>query len=431
MVSALFVIQAIYYTSILVVERHRSILEAGKLFATFNWLRVVPFNLFYVLGYAELDHLFLTWIQQEGYDLTGVVGRYVLFNCLAFTLTWLMLRKYKPSVRSISLSISKKQARVVMFLGVLGVAGFVSSQGGIVLLLSNLTERVSMQSGSLLIKMRPLAVIGFLLLYHVDASAKTNSIKYYLTLSIIILSLTLTGGRKDALLLLLYIFLYNVRFKGQLPRVNLTFKNIVLGIIIGIFILIMPIVRSARGTEGLESIDFTEVLANFGEITEYLNYSYIEMYVYSHFDRHNFWRGASISSLGSMFARELPSNERPPLDEGVYVTTSMMCSCDVTPPKPREQLNVTSYPLENVGTFYANGLLPGLIFGSLLLGFFIKTTERVFARGDKHGIGFFIYLWSVLDFNFSVLRISSSIILLASIIITLVLPTLRRLLRRI
>lgn len=430
MVPCLLILQALLYSVVCWTERKEAITRPSKLVAYFSWLRVVPFNICYFLGFSELNPLLLQWIaSNDVLTLENVTARYVAFNCLSFGLFWLTLRHVNFGLPRVSFKITQKQALLILTLGILSSSLFVSENGGVFSVITNLTSRVEMQSGSIYSKLRPLAVMGFLLFYHTGKHQRRNKPLYFILLTTVIGCLIITGGRKESLLFLAYIGLFEYHFSGK-NLFKLNVRNVIASAIIGYFILLMPILRSANGLENAKATTIAEVVTNTGKISEYLNYSYIEMFVFSHFDTRNFWQGKSLLSLLSMFDRSLPSNERPPLDEGIYVTNMMRCNCHLEPAIPRSQLYATSYPLENVGTWYANGLLFGLIIGSILLGALIRAIHTVLVHPRDNGLGLFITLWFIFEFNFSVLRISSAVIFIASISFILLLANVWKIFQR-
>ena len=402
--------QAIIYSLVCRLEWNRDMLSVSKLFSFYSWLRVVPFNILYSLGYSKIDSRVLRWIENTGLNLEYIIGKYVVLNSIAFILTWLTLRyvsvKFKKKV---VITTKKSTVLTIMIIGFYGLFMFVVTNGGVLNIVLNLANRVELQSGSIFIKLRPLIGLGFLLLYHGRKRVQNRGVVYWILLISVIFSYIITGGRKEVLLFLLYIGLFEYKFNGRNLLVIST-KNTILVIVCAAFILVMPVLRSSDGVNNLRKIEISEMVQESASVFTYLNYSYIEMFIYTKFTSDFFWNGRSFYSLYSMFNRSLKAEERPPLDEGVYLTSMMRCNCELKPPIARSKLYATSYPLENVGTMYANGLMPGLILGSLLLGYFFKFIETIFTSRKDSGLGLYIYLWIVMEFNFSVLRISSLII---------------------
>jgi hypothetical protein len=103
--------------------------------------------------------------------------------------------------------------------------------------------------------------------------------------------------------------------------------------------------------------------------------------------------------------------DKPPIDEGVYIH-SLEIGMNVEPGQPFKTLDPTSKPPETLGNGYMNFWIPGAILWSLGLGMIYGFTYRYMRSSDFSPFSINLYIWTIISFHISNLRIQQALVFL-------------------
>lgn len=307
-------------------------------------------------------------------------------------------------------------AILFFIVGITAYYTFLVDVGGLLYLLNNLTERTDIQSGQFVLFFLPFLSLSILFLLKCIA-LKNNSVdKILLVISIVITIVVFSslGGRKNALYLVITIIVgYHYFFK----RINLSkikkARLVLISLLLAFYILIIPILRSKEGFSALK--DNKVELVQFFDLEDLvysISYTYIDVFACNYFNSENAWKMSSSLDIVENFTnRTLSKEQLPPIDDGVYFRTIYENNQYYKPPVARNNLYLSSWPIENFGFGYANLLILGIII-------FFYFQGRIFAYAYKQTLIFinnpilvYLYVFVIFNFNFSNLRIVQCIVL--------------------
>ncbi|WP_053405512.1 hypothetical protein [Persicobacter sp. CCB-QB2] len=177
------------------------------------------------------------------------------------------------------------------------------------------------------------------------------------------------------------------------------------------YVFFVPLLRSKNGFDNIIS-GRTSIVNELGvsDFFSNLSYTYIDVFTVNHFDKDNIWRFSSLGTIPSnLFQRNIPSEERPPIDEGMYFVSTIVRGKNYVPLIPRNHLREFSFPIENMGFGYANFLLLGVVLAFFGLGRFNVFLYKLMCNTNYSPFWFYLYLYSVFNFNFSSLRLMNMI----------------------
>ena len=403
-----------------------------KLISFLYLIRNIPYLLFtsidqsyfneYVLDYfriftnISLEDAFLkyTWIQT------------VAFISLLIGIKVIKLPKstYSTFRKSLNLNynVLKLAVNTAFLIGFIGFLIFLDNVGGLNLLINNLVDRVTMQSGQYAIKLKPLlsiATVFSIYLIKLGGGKNIDKLRSVIFLIITLLIFSSTGGRKESLYLIAiataaYHF-YVKQFSFKNIRNYKTF--LLIGLIIS-YIFVIPLVRSKDGVDKLISGEVSLIESiKIPELFSTLSYTYIDVFTVNHFSHKNSWDFSSLLTIPSNIFDRKEAPLRPPMDEGVYFVTSVTRGGDYKPLSPRNTLREFSFPIENMGFAYANALLLGVIIFFFLQGLIFGKLYSKLINSGNNVYMLYIYIFCIFNFNFSSLRIMNLLTLLFLLLI--------------
>ncbi|HEX2079717.1 MAG TPA: O-antigen polymerase [Longimicrobium sp.] len=369
------------------------------------------------------------WVQ----DLEGTMAAYVLVASLGFLAMALgllsplgpALARPLPVLRVERFTPRRTWTAVVLTgaLGALAYLWFLSQIGGLANLWKALYTRTAVAAGMGYVSM------AYTLLLTVSALLLTYSLRFRMTwtrralvvLGILAVAVVLAsmGGRSGAVTLILFAMMtahYGIRRFRRL----VTPWTVALGAVLFVFILVMPLFRTSTaharyaGNPGLVAQDALRNVARLAPQLTAVDRGMVIVGYFSRFDR--LWWGASYVDLLSAPIPRTLLPDKPPVDEGVYLT-AIMAGNQVRPSMPARQLPVTAQPMGH-WIMYMNFGLPGYLAGMLLGGAVIGAAYRYMHRCGYSPFGVYLYAYIVLG------GFSWSNLVLVSFAITVTLATL-------
>lgn len=206
-----------------------------------------------------------------------------------------------------------------------------------------------------------------------------------------------TGGRSRAVNLIIFAMMvahYSIRRFRRL----VTTWTVPLGVLVFAFLLVMPLFRHASayerydGNSGLLARDALDGVARLAPQLAKVDRGLVVAGYFS--DTGRLWWGASYRDLLSAPVPRTIMPEKPPVDEGVYLTAIMEGS-EVRPSLPASHLPVTSYPPGHL-IMYMNFGLPGFLIGMLIVGVVTGAAYRYMSRCGYSPFGVYLYAYVVM-----------------------------------
>ena len=183
--------------------------------------------------------------------------------------------------------------------------------------------------------------------------------------------------------LMIVIMAYHYNFKHIKLSSLLKPKSVGLILACVVFIVAMPLLRNKEGYNKYGSI--SNLMQHASEEVEnifyWFSYTGRDVFVYEHFDTSNYWGGANIINF---LMAPIPAaflNDKPPVDEGLYLANLIM-GYESSPPETRFSYEA-SIPFDNQGIMYANFGIVGLFLGGLLIGIVYGYTYKLLLFSRK------------------------------------------------
>lgn len=286
----------------------------------------------------------------------------------------------------------------------------ISASGGITFVINNIHLRNSIIKNSAFstIFLEPAAFLSaFMIIYHYGKFRTPPKIMVYIYIFIIFASISIFGGRKIPLFLILFsIFAYSV----YVEKIRVNLSNMLLGLtlICAFFIFMLQY----RGSADVQS---QSIQANL--ILLISNLSYIDQYIFiqDYFDKNGFWYGASFGDLLIRLGILTSDQDQVPVDDGVYIRT-LYQGWNYYPPTNFDRMYPSSWPPESFGNGYLNfgplGVIGFFLIRGLVVGFcFAVCRSKQYAPAY-----YFLALFAVFNFHLTNLRIVQFIIIIIPVI---------------
>ncbi|HEU0298444.1 MAG TPA: O-antigen polymerase [Longimicrobium sp.] len=355
-------------------------------------------------SYLSYNTAISPWVE----DLEGTMARYVLVVSLGFlAFAGGLLSPLGPALaRPIpALRIERftpgRTWTAILVTGGLGVGAymfFLTRIGGLANLWKVLYNRTLITAGTGYISTVYTLLLTFaaLLLTYSLRFRTTRLRRGLAVLGIILVAAVLasTGGRSGAITLI--IFAMMVVHYGIRPfRRVLTPWTVALGAVLFVFIAVMPLFRSYTAFARYSAhpgLVVQDALKNVARVAPQLSTADRGLVVVGYFSSPDrLWWGASYLDLLTAPLPRTLVPDKPPVDEGVYLS-AIMAGNQVRPSMPARQLPVTAQPTGN-WIMYMNFWLPGYVLGMLLVGAVAGAAYRYVRR--CHGSPFAVYLYGV------------------------------------
>lgn len=409
--------------------KDKNLFHPIRLISFIFFIRNIPY-LFFIC----LDNENFNWRVQEYLDFKNITldNALIVFAPLKIIEFLFFLLPFYLKTSKTTLGVSKLAAKIYpkfsntralkrsiklsFLIGLVGFLIFLNNVGGAAFLISNLNDRVNIQSGQQALKLKFLLPISVLfLIYNKRFNKKIFNAGFIILLTLTILILSSTGGRKDSLFLIFFAFaFYSTYVTTATSKSLFKLKSLIVYGLVALFILIIPILRSKDGVNK----NINEELKNANvvySLAANISYVYIDVFAANHFNFDNLWMFSSLRSIPENLNRNTSTEQRPPIDEGVYFSSIIDFRRHIKPPIPRNQLREFGFPIENFGFGFANGHVLGLLFSSFFLGCFHKINFLAFQE-YKNPLAYYFFIFNLINFNFSSLRIANLLILLVCFI---------------
>jgi oligosaccharide repeat unit polymerase len=298
---------------------------------------------------------------------------------------------------------------LTLFLTVFCFADYLISNGGI----QSILYRISVGGRSEMISSNFLSQFLFIsisilacLLHCMYVCEKLSGFAYFFGILLILLIGLTSGGRGNALDTIMVILItYN--FVSNRISVRYIFKLLPLVFIIFVpVIMIMPLLRNTTNMENFIDNPTDFIMENVQDsldkqtnIYSDISRAYIPIFITDYFNEDNYWHGRSFKDLFLSFIPRRFYKEKPPVDDGIYIT-ALMNGYNVAPSMALEKIPANSSCPPRNYVWYANfgllGLLvSGFIVGKLCMFFYYKVyTEK--------GIYFLLLIPKILSANLSI-----------------------------
>lgn len=371
-------------------------------------------NLFFLLFMAISPQSFSKKILTVcNVGLDEAFGKYTLLQTIAYIslIAGILCFQKRPEEQIIILPKAdynyKKIKVLALTMFAIGMAGYaytIHNIGGIVYLLTNLQDRVALQSGQTALLLMQLAPIGCMMLLVVYGLEKKKLLFLLFLTCFFCLAFAYSafGARKNTIVLIITCIVA-VHYVIKPLRFNLLTVTwfTVLFLIVGIYVVAMPILRGDLKKEAASKSVRVFIYQS--------SYTFIDIFAANYFNGERAWKMQGyFSPAGNVFSNK-PKDSLPQTDQGVYFKSIVMRNKEYRPPLPRAYLIKTSWPTENFGFAYANFLLPGLIICFFLQGMVFTFLHRLLCKDYYNPASLCLYVIAILTFNFSSLRIATFI----------------------
>ena len=160
-------------------------------------------------------------------------------------------------------------------------------------------------------------------------------------------------------------------------------KYIALALIVAIFVMAMPMLRTSSGFHGVSILEILDSSAkSLSQIFEEFSYVARDGFIYNNYYGDRYWYGANLINLCLAPIPSTMIGWKPPVDDGIYLANAVHGHF-VKPPATLDYLPwYNSFPMSTPGGMYINFGIIGLIIGSIFIGYLYgKTYERLIRNG--------------------------------------------------
>ncbi|HEX2081089.1 MAG TPA: O-antigen polymerase [Longimicrobium sp.] len=343
-------------------------------------------------------------------DLTGAIAAWVAVACAGFLALalglhapaggWLARRLPVLHGRQFTAARCRRAALLMGGTGVALYAVFLHQIGGLRRLWTFMALRTDVLAGrgylfnayTLLLTFTPLLLVYALRF----RPSRIRTAAVVLAVAAVCAILASTGGRGGAVTLIVYSMMtahYGVR---RFRRVVKPW-TVLLGAVIFVFIVAMPLFRTEGAFERYSarpSLLLRATRDEVGRISHQLSGLDRGVVIVSYFTPDRLWWGSSYLDLLSAPIPRALLPDKPPVDDGVYVT-ALALGNEVRPSLPARLLPPTSWPPGN-WVLYMNFGLPGYLLGMFLTGVAIGVAYRYMRRCDFSPFSVYLYGYSVM-----------------------------------
>ncbi|MFP9112550.1 hypothetical protein ACLI1A_01320 [Flavobacterium sp. RHBU_3] len=283
---------------------------------------------------------------------------------------------------------------------------FLSRIGGLQYLLNHISEKVMLQRGQYVLGLLNLFYIVPLMLMLRLSYTKYVGDKIFLVLSIItyLFIANSLGAREPTIVFVaLLIIGYNYIFKPIVLSKKTFLRVAALVPFFIAYMMVVPFLRHDFKDDFATELSLHKMVKRYVYQTSYV---YIDVFCCNYFNKDRKW------GMDGYFAPIVAINAKgdkkdlPEVDQGVYFKSIVADKKYYKPPLPRGKLSVSSWPTENFGFAYANFLLPGIVFFYFLQGIIIGLVYKWRNMFHKNVVLIVLYVYVLLYFNFSSLRIA-------------------------
>ncbi len=363
------------------------------------------------------------------YDINKIILKYSIVHLVFFIAVLLGIRmsrdasvkiivpKFKNELKLITLSV------VIATVSIPSFVYYVNSNGGLFFILLNLGSRIKFITGNgyllSLVDLFPLCLYS-LLLVKIKADnffSLSLSLLIFVILLLTILFQISLGGRKDTIFTILTIIIFNHYYNNRIKEIPLR-KALILGIFISAFFIIMPLLRYSEGQESLNKSVRNAILENTHVIVEQLSYVQQYSFIVNYFNKDNIWYGSSFKDLLYAPIPRKYYEDKPPVDDGVYISNMVIKDKYYKPPYPFRHFEIpSSWPPETLGIAYANFSFLGVVVLGFLLGRIYLIVYKIMINSRYEFFAVYMYSYVMFNFQLSNIRIVATLTHLTIILI--------------
>ena len=320
-------------------------------------------------------------------------------------------RKVKPGWVKDTTVYNYKTLKLIAILffatGLGAYSVFIYRIGGLYYLLTNLDNRIQMQSGQYILQLLNfffIAVLLFMLCIKLE-NKKWDKIIFVAALVTVCFIFSSFGARKNTLLLLIMVV---VSYHYTIKKISFSTLNRPLigfmAILLSVYILVIPVVRKKEEFSKLHT-ENADHYFNIYKLIYNVSYTYIDVFAANYFNEENAWHLSGITDPAKVFLTKGDKSGVPPIDEGAYFWNIVKHQKDYRPSTPRRELSAGSWPIENFGFGYANFLMPGIIIAFFLQGLCFSFFYSLLKNEIYNPVLLYGYVLVIFSFNFSNLRL--------------------------
>lgn len=301
---------------------------------------------------------------------------------------------------------------VCLFFFCLGVFVLWTKNGGLLGILARFGNRSDMNNESIFIQIgyaTPYTLLTCMLLLYLKGERKRWHFWGMLVVILFqVLALMLTGGRKPYMLIFYYLMFYSIMGQKRL-EIRKYLKYVFL---LPIIFILFTTTRVLRDWENNKEFMKTGQLrreqfeSKAGEAKD--DMSYINTYtgIVNYFHEENYYYGASFIDLLYAYVPRKWIRSKPPVDDGMYISTIFILGKYVKHPADMRELAWTAWPPETLGNGYANFGLVGVVLFAFLLGAIYSWVYNALQTSSRHKLFLTIlYPYVLFAFHISNLRI--------------------------
>ncbi len=390
-----------------VVNKRKNTLEKMNFFHYNNmFLLFIIIELPYLLT-VHINHLVIpsSVLHNVGTNFDNVYNMHIMNNMIYIFFVVLTMNMVNPKPKKMNFFINTKYSSkqyfilhiATLFISLIAFNTFLSSVGGLYFLLQNMDSRSTLTAGTgyiqALFSLSSYLSIGFLILSYKDIKKLSITKKIYLFIIVVLIFLLLasTGGRKNSIILILYIAtLWHFNMK---PIKIFTFTNFIVFFTLILFISAMPLLRSHGASEFYmqhPSLFLSDAIGNSGMFFKRFSDIDRSLFIYNHFNTSNLWLGSSFLDI---LMAPIPRSifpDKPPVDEGVYIY-NLLHGRNIMPGTPFRELIPVGLPTSTITNMYINFYYPGIVVGSIMMGYLIKYFYNLLLLSNYNPQATFLY----------------------------------------
>lgn len=303
----------------------------------------------------------------------------------------------------------RKLACFSFVLALVLIAMKMNAAGGISNFLASIHMRASLLQGTgqYDILIAPAANLSvFLLLFARSLDGRPRVATIIFVLIVLSLSLSLFGGRKAPMVLVLTTILIATAYSDRLSLFSpgFMFAYLAVGLL---FVGLYWFRANSAADAGIvvsTQLSVFELLSNISYLDTYL-------FVLYHFQSAEYWGFATLPELVTRFIPGFFPAGPPPLDDGVYIRT-LFEGMPAEPGMAFESLFPSSWPPETIGFGYMNFGVVGVIGVSCVKGLVTGLAFKVARSRGLEPMSLFFAIFLAMNFHFTNLRVFQTIMTL-------------------
>jgi hypothetical protein len=363
-------------------------------------------------SYLSADAVQSPWLR----DVTAAMAGYVVVACAGFLA--LVAGMFSPLGAALARPLPRldparftapRVYRAILVTAVAGVAAYLSflaQIGGLSRLWLVLYNRTLVTGGTGYITLAYTLLFNFLgvllaysLRFRMTRARRAGVVVGMLAVAAVLAS---TGGRSGAITVILFAMM-TVHYGVRRFRRLVTPGTAALASVLFLFILVMPLFRTSRSYDRYSDrpdLLLADAVRSLGNVAPQFSAADRGMVIVRYFRPDRLWWGASYLDLLKAPIPRTLMPDKPPVDEGVYLTAISRGS-EVRPSMPARRLPVTALPM---GTWimYMNFGVVGFVAAMFFSGGVVAAAYRYLQRSGYTPFAVYLYGFVAMNgFSFS------------------------------